>query len=292
MATMELEGAYGHPADEASGAVAGTRARLGRLMNLCAAGVSVTLIAGLAVWAYQLAVRDVSGIPVVRALEGPMRVLPAEPGGLETAHQGLAVNRVAEAGEAAPLPDAVILAPRSVDLEPEDVTLAALRGTPRIEAAPEPAEPTADAVARAAASAVFSLDAIPADVPGIAVSPRPRPRPGGDPVLRMAAASATDAIAGPLTPAEVDPRGLSVGTRLVQFGAYDTAEEARAAWEALQDKFGNLLEGKGRVIEEAASGGVSFWRLRAAGFADLAEARRFCAAFIAERTDCIPVVVR
>lgn len=290
MATMELEGAYPDPATEAAGGP--RRGRLARLVNICAGGVSMTLIAGLAVWAYQLAVRDVTGIPVVRALDGPMRVQPADPGGLETAHQGLAVNRVAEAGAAPPPPEAVTLAPRSVDLAPEDVTLAALRGTPRIEPPPEPQEVTADAVAQAAASAVFSLEAIPADVPGIAVSPRPKPRPSGDPVLRMAAASASDAIAGPLAAAEVDPRSLSVGTRLVQFGAYDSAEEARAAWEALEAKFGALMEGKGRVIEEAASGGIPFWRLRAAGFADLAEARRFCAAFIAERTDCIPVVVR
>jgi hypothetical protein len=28
------------------------------------------------------------------------------------------------------------------------------------------------------------------------------------------------------------------------------------------------------------------------GFDDLNDARRFCAAFVAERTDCIPVVTR
>jgi hypothetical protein len=291
MATMEWQGAGADPEPEAAAGPA--RGRLARLVNISAGGLSVTLIAGLAVWAYQLAVRDMSGIPVVRALEGPMRVQPADPGGLETAHQGLAVNRVAEAGAPPSPPEAVTLAPRSVDLAPEDVTHAALRGTPRIESPPPaPLEVSADAVAQAAAAAVFSLEAIPADVPGIAVSPRPRPRPAGDPVLRMAVASAADAIAAPLAAAEVDARALAVGTRLVQFGAYDTAEEARAAWDALAARFGTLMEGKGRVIEEAASGGVAFWRLRAAGFADLAEARRFCAAFIAERVDCIPVVVR
>ena len=56
--------------------------------------VSLALVAGLGVWGYKLTVRDVSGVPVVRALEGPMRVLPTDPGGKLATHQGLAVNAV------------------------------------------------------------------------------------------------------------------------------------------------------------------------------------------------------
>jgi hypothetical protein len=35
-----------------------------------------------------------------------------------------------------------------------------------------------------------------------------------------------------------------------------------------------------------------FYRLRAHGFADLSDARRFCAAFVAQNVDCIPVLNR
>jgi hypothetical protein len=35
-----------------------------------------------------------------------------------------------------------------------------------------------------------------------------------------------------------------------------------------------------------------FYRLRAHGFTDLSDARRFCAAFVAGGVDCIPVVTR
>ena len=52
------------------------------------------------------------------------------------------------------------------------------------------------------------------------------------------------------------------------------------------------MDGKARVIERATSGGRIFYRLRAHGFADLSEARRFCAAFVAENADCIPVTTR
>jgi hypothetical protein len=55
--------------------------RLAKLMNGAGALMSVALIAGLAVWGYRLAMRDVTGVPVVRALEGPMRIAPEDPGG-------------------------------------------------------------------------------------------------------------------------------------------------------------------------------------------------------------------
>jgi hypothetical protein len=46
------------------------------------------------------------------------------------------------------------------------------------------------------------------------------------------------------------------------------------------------------VIQSAESGGRTFYRLRAEGFADEDDARRFCAAITAEGPDCIPVAVR
>ena len=72
-------------------------------MNWSGAILSVLLIAGLAMWGWKLWVRDVSGVPVVRALEGPMRVAPENPGGMASEYQGLAVNSIAEERiEAAP----------------------------------------------------------------------------------------------------------------------------------------------------------------------------------------------
>ncbi len=56
--------------------------------------------------------RDVSGIPVVRAMEGDMRVLPDNPGGGVAAHTGLSVNEVAAMGEAGGPEDRLVLAPR------------------------------------------------------------------------------------------------------------------------------------------------------------------------------------
>ena len=64
--------------------------RVGRLVNLAGAALSVTLMLGVGVWSYRLMVRDVTGVPVIRALGGPIRVSPDDPGGRQAALQGRA----------------------------------------------------------------------------------------------------------------------------------------------------------------------------------------------------------
>ena len=129
--------------------------------------------------------------------------------------------------------------------------------------------------------------AAPSGVPVRSLRPTVRPA-----VLRVAARGA-DAPAPAARPVpEADPESLPAGTRLVQLGAFESAEVARGEWERLDGRFAAYLGGKTRVVQRAESGGRTFWRLRAMGFEDLADARRFCAALTAEGADCIPVVTR
>ena len=104
----------------------------GRMVNLAGAVGSLALIVGIGVWGYKLVMRDVSGVPVVRAIEGPMRVQPESPGGTPADHQGLAVNTVAAEGTAAPPADRLILAPRPVSLADEDAAMGSLKPTPAV----------------------------------------------------------------------------------------------------------------------------------------------------------------
>ena len=95
--------------------------RAGALVRLAGGAVSLALMVGVGVWGYRLFVRDMTGIPVVRAMAGPMREAPAEPGGQIALHTGLAVNAVAAMGEAAPPEDVLTLAPATAGLAPEDM---------------------------------------------------------------------------------------------------------------------------------------------------------------------------
>jgi hypothetical protein len=249
--------------------------------NWIGAILSVALIVGVSVWGYRLMMRDVTGVPVVRALEGPMRVAPEDPGGRQAAFRGLAVNAVAAEGVAAPAPERVVLAPPPLTLD-----------------APLPEAPTrglSDALATEAdADAAPRTAALKDARGGLVRSPIPPPRPSGDLVAEAAAQAVFASLSGTsggATP-EVAPDTLVAGTRLVQLGAYDTRTEAVAEWDKLARTFGALMEGRARVVQEAESGGRAFYRLRAHGFADENDARQFCAALLAEQAACIPVLIR
>jgi hypothetical protein len=305
MADADYGDAYAPPGDTGRGQ---------RLLNILGAVASVALVAGLGWWGYDLALRDARGVPVVRALEGPMRIAPTDPGGQVVDHQGLSVNDVAAAGAAAPPPDRLVLAPPPVSLTLEDAP--GLAGTAPIpEAEPQPArlesparmvpvapivapEGTDPAVAAALAEALGADEALPEDLVETAAldasgapppegaitrSPRPVPRPSS----RPAAAAAT-----PEKPVVIDAATLEPGTRLVQFGAFDSVAEAEAEWTRLSGRLGSLMVGKSMVVQAAESGGRTFFRLRAHGFEGEADARRFCSAVVAESANCIPVTHR
>ncbi len=291
-----------------------TRAEtLKKFTNFLGAVVSVGLVVGIGIWGYKLLVRDVSGVPVVRAAEGPMRVQPEEPGGAQASHQGLAVNDVAAEGAASDPADRLVLAPEPLELSLEDEPAANLtpvdteeaedRATPTAEAGEPTPTPEADESDVQLASVDALVAAIVKDVDPIQdVTPVAAPKVEGGlgrslrPLLRPAALVSQPAVAVAVaaTPAaaEVEASTIPVGTRLAQLGAFESAEIARSEWTRLNGKFGEYLEGKQRVVQKAQSGGRTFYRLRAMGFADLNDARRFCSALVAENAECIPVVTR
>ena len=342
----------------------------GRYTQYAGAAVSLTLMIGVAVWGTKTILRDVSGVPVVRAMQGDMRIAPENPGGDVADHRGLAVNTVAGSGEAAAPEDSVTLAPRMVELAAEDLDTAPLTGaTPdaaadtdavaaatiavptgpmnaddilamadQISAGIAPMAPLAnmddandspvmtldgeavpgeedgtteimnidaqDPIAMALAEAMSSDVAAPEATPVAAGAVRSVLRPTVRPMRAApAVATAADLAAAPVTVAAVaSPEtlpsvavltdDLPVGTKLVQLGAFPTAEDASKEWISLQGKFGEMLVGKTQIIQEASSGGATFYRLRASGFDDLPSARQFCETLDASRAACTPVVVR
>ena len=277
---------------------------LGTVTNWAGAAISLGLIVGAVMWGHSLLSRDVSGVPVVKALDGPMREQPLDPGGSQALHQGLSVNQVAAEGIAQAPGDRLVLAPNSVDLTSEDATLSteaidlATRAATRQNGgaeitAPKPIDLTG--FATTSPSGKIQKDPVVADgetygptrevAGGLRTSLRPRLRP-------VAGATVVNAEA-PIAPAAInDGSGLPVGTRLVQLGAFNSPEIAQAEWQKLQAKFSAYLGDKELVVQKALSGGKVFYRLRAVGFADLSDARRLCSALKAQNADCIPVVTR
>jgi hypothetical protein len=293
--------------------------------------VSLALIVGLGVWGYNLMVRDVSGVPVIRSMSGGARSVPENPGGQLAMHQGLSVNSVTADGSAGAPSDSLTLAPRPMELTNEDrpmgdtVTIVSSYQpdnaytrtpdpTPVFVPFVEPSVAATDAPATLALSAVetvSAVEALSADAEGDAraetgafvTSPMPKARP-----VRLASAAAVlaspqaantlneaslNGVAGDILAAlgsegEVLATEVPVGARLVQFGAFQNEDIARAEWDRISTKFAALMEGKTRVIEKAESGGKTFYRLRALGFTDTADSNRFCAALTARNAACVP----
>lgn len=287
--------------------VAGTSpsriAAFNRLVNIAGAITTLALVAGVAVWGYRLAVRDAMGVPVIQAMEGPMRVAPDDPGGKVANHIGLSVNRIAAEGSAGQVPDRIVLGEPPFELDSDDA--------PGVGSAAPLQQTEADSLARTLAlaeelalraAAEIAAETAPADAAGTRVSaplpsgvvqrsPRPMPRPA----LSAAAASITGTTSVAATApenTEVAPETLTPGTRLAQIGAFDDVETARREWDRIALRHAALFEGKSRVIQPATSVGRTFYRLRVKGFETEDDSRRFCSAIEAGDLRCIPVTTR
>ncbi len=282
------------------------------VLNWLGAIASIALVVGLVTWVFQLGTRNPNEIPIIRAMKGPARVQPNNPGGVQARHQGLAVNAVQSDGTAQKPAQTVILAPRQKPLSPEDapqselakispvlrpkltqITSAQIPPRPAVESAivkavKAPPPPTVQDPSLITESIVTEQQSrvIASSKYAPLKSLVPHLRPGN---LIASIQTATEVAA---RPTQEPATSVPLGTRLVQFGAYDKIAVAKSEWSKLIRKHGDLLAGKTRLIQAATSGGRKFYRLRARGFGSAEESRNLCSALLARGTACIPVVAR
>jgi len=278
------------------------------------AALSLLLLAGAVSWSYKLIVRDINQIPIVRAQGGPLRVAPTDPGGLTAANQGLSVTQLA-VNEQPLLSDEIYLAPAAEMLSKENVETKIEEGyipknnDKKLEIKEVNAENNINLKAWSdqvqinkgsenevvLSEAVFSqkkLDiqnavsmalSITDNTDVFRVSLRPQIRPislNQDGSKNFGQAASSGQISQ-----------LTVGSAVVQVGAFDNKALAESEWKRLENLLGSILITKQMIIQKAESGGKIFYRLRASGFDNIADARQFCTA-IDDKVACIPVVTR
>ena len=191
--------------------------RFAQILGWAGAALSLLLVASIIIWAYRLGVRDARDIPVIRALDIPARVQPADPGGTVEPHQGLEVNEIL-AGSEAQTPADSTLAPVEAALSEEDQPIPV--GETQIAALARQAvddAPVTDAttgvdedlplIDQGEAQAEQILQQI-ARLPSSDMRPRARPSD-----LRRTSESSGIAVAVEASATEVVP-----GTRVVQLG--------------------------------------------------------------------------
>lgn len=193
----------------------GLLTRLARLTHYLGALASVGLMVGLVTWGWQLVSRDVSGIPVIRAIEGAARTAPDDPGGELSNYTGLAVNDVA-AGQASSAIQQVAIAPPPVGLSEDDLAMGEFGATAREPSSPsdipltfdgEPITPMSDReaqeLAESAATAAAQLAAAESAVSQAVISDAPvRDGAVTEVVTDEFGAPADDAIAAALAEAQ------------------------------------------------------------------------------------------
>ena len=301
---------------EAATAQSEQRPGLGMFASWIGAGLSLALAAAIGMWAYQTIMRDVSGVPVIKASSDPMRVAPENPGGLSAQNKGLSVNRVAEE-VASKAPDQVMLAPSPVSLSEDDLASGALRAqnsqnsenSSMVLNAPIPLDinnlpddllrdsgardgsalPANGTIRKQSDSIEDALKlALQNDESsvGLAQVIRPPKRPSNLAPIRSARAAQVASVR------DLSPSDILAGSALVQLGAFDSEAVAKAEWLRLDKTFSSFMRGRDRLIVKATSGGRNFYRLRAVGFADIDDAKRFCATMVAGDVDCIPILAR
>ena len=286
---------------------------VGMFASWIGAGLSLALAIAIGMWAYQTIMRDVSGVPVIKASSDPMRVAPENPGGLSAQNKGLSVNRVAEE-VASKAPDQVMLAPSPVSLSEDDLASGALRAqnsenSSVVLNAPIPLDINnlpddilsdsgardgralpANGTIRKQSDSIedalkLALQNNESSV-GLAQAIRPPKRPSNLAPIGSARAAQVASVR------DLSPSDISAGSALVQLGAFDSEAVAKAEWQRLDKRFSSFMRGRDRLIVKATSGGRDFYRLRAVGFADIDDAKRFCATMVAGDVDCIPILAR
>ena len=273
--------------------------------NIVGAVISLAVFVGIVTWGAKTVLRDSSGVPVVRALEGPARIAPEDPGGLLVAHQGLTVNEVAGSQITVAADDPLQLAPRPINLQAEDQPIQPVvdreNATATARAAvvlPEPEMDAAEALIidetaeSLAAMLAAGTDTAPVKELASAVIPASA---GGGPIQSLRPRPRPFAVFTRQTP-RVAPRNVPAaqivrGAPMAQLGAFGSAVIAKQAWADLSERHGDYLVGKPHVILQAAVGGGTIYRLRVHGFENQEEARRLCTALNRQNAECYSVTM-
>ena len=188
-----------------------------------------------------------TGTPVVEADSRPMRVKPADPGGLDIAGKDDAILSGTAENSTAMAPSPEVPAPQALKAQNAQNTQNAKPMPPMAAAAP----------------------AAPSPVPA-AAEPKP---------VHVAASTAL--------PKPPHPPGAPAASHAqVQLAALSSQDAAMAEWQRLSKKMPDLLGGHQPAVMKAEHEGHTFFRLRTGGFADLEHARDFCEKVKAKGTGC------
>ena len=265
-----------------------------RRLVLIASGIGLFLLVVVGGWS--LGGRHGVGageIPVIGPDPGPIKIKPANPGGLQlTGAEPPPANDDNGGGPSlAPGPEKPDPAALQAELDAArhaDAPPAAPATSPKPATSSAPAAPATPATAETQAASATKpapvTAAAPVASPPVPVPPAARPAAVGSPSPATVAAPPSSSLRTALASLRAAPPAAGIA---VQLAAVDTAAEAHAQWDHLAHAHPGLLgERAPLVLPAARHDGKTFYRLRTGGFATVAAATAFCAQLRAAGAAC------
>jgi cell division protein FtsN len=284
----------------------------------------LAMFAGVVWLAYTQGVaRGRTETPVLTAENGPARIAPQNPGGVEQPYKGFkiyeqpappddTVDTATTPAVSAPAPvakPAPVVSPPAAKSAP----VAVMPTPPKAVVAAAPPPPVAKVAAPA--PKIAAVTPAPAAVKPAPVAVKPAPAPAKPQAPVIARNDLPPAAAAPVGPATAAPRSLALtpakpvstpaapvatpaatpapaaasGAYVLQIGAYKSQADADAAWTAYKAKHGALLSGASDNVQQADLGDKGTWyRLRIVGFPSKDVASAMCDRLKADGGTCFP----
>ena len=284
-------------------------------LNIVGAVISLMVFLGIVGWGAKMILHDSSGVPVLQASDGPMRISPEDPGGVMALHQGLTVNEVASSQKKLPLEDRLRLAPHSINLQPEDQPISLLLASKEsLKDASLLQSTSQDTVASEVEFQIANVNGNSIRkmlVPPISANQKVNTEiliikkdlstdssmlssyTGSGPTQsqRPRSRSLTSIVSSASKSVTVDTQAISQGKPMAQLGAFGSQSIAMQAWVDFSQRHGDYLTGKKHIILRAEVGGRTIYRLRIHGFSDMVAVRRLCQALNGQNTECYSVMM-
>jgi hypothetical protein len=253
---------------------------------------AILVIFGVVIWyVYQRATQsgDALAPPLIKAEQGPTKVAPNDPGGMQVPNQDKAIyDRIGNNGAKTGTVEKLLPPPEMPKPEApapaKSVEVAKAAPVSPVTAQPLPA-PTTSAVPLPAISAPAANSTPPA--PSVPDKPAVTAAAPGPSVAPTTSASPTP----PTKPLATKPPATGdAGNIRIQLGAFRQTSEAEQAWQQVAKKFPDVLGGMNKTVVQIDLGerGV-FQRLQTGPFPDRAAAAAACDKLKARNQGCIVV---
>lgn len=263
-----------------------------RILPVALAGAAVLGFAIIVWYAYSTGVREGSetAAPLLRP-DGPVKVMPENPGGMEVPHQDKTVfNRIDEQGETSPEVERLLPPPEAPRSPPGELTVGPGATPPDSGRVPMPAPPPLPSQDPALAD-IRRVPVPQQPAPPVRLTPdeppaAPAPQPPASTQRAPAAATPPAPTPAPAAPAQT----ASAGAFRIQIGAVKSDAAARQQWQTVTQRNRDVLANVTPIVERADLGqkGI-FYRIQGGGFETRAAAQSVCDTLKSRNVGCFVV---